>query len=236
VFEGALLVNVHTAKTVREEAIPSKWAHDMVRYKDRAYVADSGGSSIIELDAQTMKTLRQFNIFSFKDHVNTVAIWPNRSNDGVSLWAMLHNFGPSKLVEIDLKTGTIVQTLENVGIKSHSLSLWRGKIITLSSGEGRLLCVDRYRKKQTVVLWEDPNQAFLKGLCVVDDVAYFGIAPKLDRQNRADTKHMAEVAAFDLISETLLWRRKFDSQGHVNVIAAPHISERSTSLALPNWN
>lgn len=49
---------------------------------------------------------------------------------------------------------------------------------------------------------------FLKGLAVVDDVAYFGISVWMDRSVRDDPANDGEVAAVDLLSGMLLWRRQ----------------------------
>ena len=49
---------------------------------------------------------------------------------------------------------------------------------------------------------------FLKGLVVIDDVAYFGIAPHAERQARADPNMACEVAAVHLETRHLLFRRK----------------------------
>ena len=52
------------------------------------------------------------------------------------------------------------------------------------------------------------ERAFLKGLAVVDDIAYFGIAPHAVRNARADPALDCALAAFSLLSQQLLWRRK----------------------------
>lgn len=60
---------------------------------------------------------------------------------------------------------------------------------------------------------------FLKGLAVVDEVAYFGISPHAERSMRADPKLDCELAAFQLLENRLLWRRKvqYCLQGHTVV-------------------
>ena len=52
------------------------------------------------------------------------------------------------------------------------------------------------------------KRVFLKGLAVVDDVAYFGIAPHAVRSARAHPMLDCALAAFDLTSRQLLWQRK----------------------------
>jgi hypothetical protein len=48
---------------------------------------------------------------------------------------------------------------------------------------------------------------FLKGLAVVDDIAYFGITTWADRSVRDSPNTHGELAAFDLVMNRLLWRR-----------------------------
>lgn len=49
---------------------------------------------------------------------------------------------------------------------------------------------------------------FLKGLTVVDDVAYFGISEWAPRDARDDPRSNCQLAAFDLVHSKLLWRRE----------------------------
>ena len=49
---------------------------------------------------------------------------------------------------------------------------------------------------------------FLKGLLVVDDVAYFGIAASAPRSARHDAALDCELGAFHLVQLRLLWRKK----------------------------
>ena len=73
-------------------------------------------------------------------------------------------------------------------------------------------------------LWAAGGGHFSKGLIVVGQVAYFGLARKqaghagarLDR-NRAQ----AELAAYDLAAGSLLWRRPLPWPGLVNALGAP---------------
>ena len=48
---------------------------------------------------------------------------------------------------------------------------------------------------------------FLKGLAVVDDVAYFGGSEGAERRKRNDPHHHSTLLAFDLHTQHLLWRR-----------------------------
>lgn len=49
---------------------------------------------------------------------------------------------------------------------------------------------------------------FLKGLAVVNHVAFFGISPSTPREARNDEDLDCELAAFDLVDKELVWRRK----------------------------
>lgn len=54
---------------------------------------------------------------------------------------------------------------------------------------------------------------FLKGLTVLDDVAYFGITPSASRATHGSADTDAELAAFDLMNHVLLWRRQVTAAG-----------------------
>ena len=76
----------------------------------------------------------------------------------------------------------------------------------------------------------------MKGLTVVENVAYFGIAEFGDRSTRDSQDKTSEVAAFDLHSRRLLWRTTVETHGLLNVVVAPHVAEWSTYLPVANWN
>ena len=78
----------------------------------------------------------------------------------------------------------------------------------------------------------DNPPRFLKGLCVIDDIAYFGVAPSASRAARADAGLACELAAYDLKEGLLLWRRVVPSRGLVNLVAAPHLVVESTAYSI----
>lgn len=49
------------------------------------------------------------------------------------------------------------------------------------------------------------SRFYLKGLAVVDDIAFFGIAPHTQREDRADPTLNCHLAAFDLKVGGQLW-------------------------------
>jgi hypothetical protein len=87
---------------------------------------------------------------------------------------------------------------------------WRGAFVLLDSDSGALslLRVSNGTAK-TTRLWAAPEpDRFLKGLAVVDDVAYFGVSAWAPRSARDDPRSNNELAAFDLAANRLLWRRE----------------------------
>lgn len=64
----------------------------------------------------------------------------------------------------------------------------------------------------------DPS-FFLKGLSVVDDIAFFGIAPMTQRADRADPTLNCHLAAYDLKERVLLWWRQLPTHGLLNVVS-----------------
>lgn len=134
-----------------------------------------------------------------------------------------------------------------VGLKSHGVVQWRNYIVSLDSDNGSLMLIDprlfptrnqsdaasAYKSKLTWRLWsvQEPG-IFLKGLTVVDDIAYFGIAPSQTRQARESTNLNCELGAFDLIEGVLLWRKQVMTKGLLNVVAAPQLQVESTAVAV----
>jgi hypothetical protein len=85
-------------------------------------------------------------------------------------------------------------------------------------------------------LWQDDNKTFMKGLAVIENVAYFGLAEFGGRQSRDDASKTAEVGAFDLVSRKFLWRTTVETKGLLNIVAAPHISQHSTYFPVSSWD
>lgn len=110
-----------------------------------------------------------------------------------------------------------------------SRSSARRKIVFLDSNEVSLGMVDVDSSGVDVFYAlqdADPSQAFLKGLCIVDDIAFFGIAPSSPRSSRADQGLECELAAYDLLNHKLLFRKRMPTNGLLNVVAAPQLAVR----------
>jgi len=225
--EWLLEINTVTGEVQRREPISSRFTHDTVRHGNRVYAADCGEGHILELEFPSMQVLRRMELFTLKEHVNTLSPTGNGT-----LWAMLHNLGPSILAEIDLNTGREIRRLQNIGDKSHGAVQWRGFIISLNSDNASLMKVDTTTGR-TEQLWRDTREKrYLKGLCVVDDVAFFGIAKAQERQKRDSGELNCDIGAYDLIEGVLLWRRQLPTEGLLNVLSAPHLQVESTSHAV----
>lgn len=87
--EWMIEVDAKTGRELKQVPLKSKFTHDVVRRGERVYVADTGEGHIVELEFPTMKEVRRMELFSLKEHVNTLSPSSDRY-----LWAMLHNLGP----------------------------------------------------------------------------------------------------------------------------------------------
>jgi hypothetical protein len=105
---------------------------------------------------------------------------------------------------------SVIGRLQGVGKKAHGLVKWHGGYVLLDSDNGALVLLRIGAGGASLKrLWAAPEpHRFLKGLAVVDDVAYFGVSEWAPRSARDDPKSSCELAAFDLLRSQLLWRRK----------------------------
>ena len=75
------------------------------------------------------------------------------------------------------------------------------------------------------------DKGFLKGLIVVDDVAYFGRSPPMLRQHRDGPLVQCDLLAVDLVRKQLVAVHKVDTHGLLNILSAPQLSADSTFIA-----
>lgn len=66
---------------------------------------------------------------------------------------------------------------------------------------------------------------------MIDDVAYFGMSPPMERQSRDGPNVQCDVVAVNLVSQELLFRHQVHTHGLLNVVSAPHLAEASTYIA-----
>ena len=227
--EWLIQLDAATGQEIQRKQIYSKFTHDTVRHNDRVYVADCGEGSIIELEFPSMDEIRRMQLFTPKEHINTIS-----PVDKTKMWVMLHNLGPSYLAEIDLITGTVTRKLENVGMKAHGAVMLgdSNSMLILDSNNGCLVKINLDNGEKDA-LWDiQSSEYYLKGLAVVDNIAFFGIAPSERRETRASENTQCELAAFDLSENVLLWKRQLQTRGLLNTITAPHLQVESTAYAV----
>jgi hypothetical protein len=75
------------------------------------------------------------------------------------------------------------------------------------------------------------DEGFLKGLAVVDDIAYFGTSPPMQRQDRDGPNVDCDVVAVDLVTHQEVFRHKVATHGLLNIVSAPDLSESSSYIA-----
>jgi len=240
--EALLHIDGTTGELLEEKQIPTRFTHDAVRSGDHVYLADTGNGRIVVLAYPSMDVVKHLQPFTARQHVNTLAVLAgvpggdDLQDKSTHVWAVLHNLGKSLLVQVDMDTGKWQRELTEVGYKTHGCVFWRNKMVMLNSGEGELILVDPSTPDAPpVVLWRDPDQTFMKGLTVLEDVAYFGISQFGTRAIRDSPDKTSDVAAFDLLERKLLWRRTVETKGLLNVVSAPQVSEGSTFLAVDSW-
>eukprot|EP00775_Hariotina_reticulata_P013388 gene13388-13515_t len=229
--EYLVQLDADTGVELQRVLIPSRFSHDAIRMGPFVYVCSTGDGSILQLSYPSMTLVQVLPLFTTKDHPNTLAA---ASADGNHLWIMLHNLGESDLVKVYVGPNgpaKEVSRLQHVGRKAHGLVSWGRELILLDSDRAVLVSLapdtsDAYE------LWGVPEEGkFLKGLAVVDDIAYFGITTWADRSVRDNPNTDGELAAFDLVHNRLLWRRVVATAGLLNVIGAPHLAIDSTFTA-----
>ncbi|KAI8468367.1 MAG: hypothetical protein J3K34DRAFT_459917 [Monoraphidium minutum] len=222
--------DMRTGAELRRVEIPSRFTHDVVRAGRKVYVCDTGGGAILEYNFPAMTLARRVPLFTLQDHANTLA--PYHPNETL---VMLHNLGSSDMVRVDLtrEPPQVIGRLQGVGKKAHGIVKWHGAYITLDSDNGALTALRLSAGGAKVQrLWQAPEpHRFLKGLAVVDDVAYFGISEWAPRSARDDPGSNCQLAAFDLLRNKLLWRREVPTAGLLNIVGAPHLTEDSTYSA-----
>ncbi|KAK9800752.1 hypothetical protein WJX73_006262 [Symbiochloris irregularis] len=225
--EYLLHIDLDTGREINRVAVPSKFAHDAVRWQGHVFICSTGTGSILELSYPSMALTKVLGKLKKTSHVNTLA------PDGKGgLWALLHNMGKSTIVSLAIQNGRTQKRILNVGKSAHGLVQWGDSLVTLDSASAALMLVNP-EQSSVKRLWKAPESGrFLKGLAVVDDVAYFGISRVRPRSARHDPALNCDLAAFHLRSKKLLWRKEVPTKGLLNTIGAPHLGDQSPHLAL----
>ncbi|GAX82193.1 hypothetical protein CEUSTIGMA_g9621.t1 [Chlamydomonas eustigma] len=236
--EVLLELDSETGQELNRVRVPSRFTHDAVRRGDQVYLCNTDEGSVLQLSYPSMSVVKSLSLFTPKQHVNTLA----PLEEG-KLWALLHNMGKSSIVRIDLtaQLPSVEVAITDVGYKAHGLVEWNHGFVVLDSDNSALVWVSGWEKNLSAKeilgrvkqFWKaEEGGKFLKGLAVVDDVAYFGISVFAARSKRQDAGVDSELAAFDLKKEVLLWRRKVPTKGLLNVVSAPQLGQDSTYRAI----
>ena len=204
----------------RVRAEGTRDGHEAVRYGDRAYVVSTGTGSVNVYDARTLALHRRHALWSPRDHINTIALTPS------TMHVMVHFLRrtSSEVHIVERARDVTVGRIANVGNSSHGLAMWNHELITLDS-DGAKLMAGPLRGDSTVagdtrrVLWASSTAGFLKGLCILDGVAYFGASPPQRRLLRRRVN--STLIAVDLASGRELLRREMPTHGLLNLIAHP---------------
>ena len=236
--DALLLIDTETQKVLRDVAIDAVFTHDVVRRGSQVFVADTGGGRVLELEYPSMTLRHSIDSITKREHINTLVPADEDEYGPHAVWGVLHNLGPSQIALYDLESGKEIKSrMTNVGEKSHGLVPYKGKFLMLNSGKGQLILVDPTAGDDAPfdVLWEDPKHTFMKGLCVVDDVAYFGVSIFGNRRERVDPDKTSDVIAFDLLKNELRWRTTVHTKGLLNIVTAPSTSETGGTWRPASW-
>ena len=159
-------------------------------------------------------------------HANSVLL------SGGHVWVLNSNrVNASRLVLLDVLTGKQRDTIALGGPNCHNPLFHRGRVLYLNSSVGGLAVL--HPDGTSAQLWAAGPSYLTKGLAVIDDVAYFGISPRVHSDN-ADPAYSAvttELAAFELTMhrQQLLWRRKLPYPGMLNSVSSPLMQEDACS-------
>jgi len=229
--EWLLQLDMTSGEEIRRMKIPSHFSHDAIRLHNKVYVASTGSGEVLQLGFPSMQVERTHKLFTLQQHVNTLSPVSPGSTD--RLWAMLHNKGPSKIVEVDVVHGEETgRTLGQVGDSAHGLVHWRGAILVLDSKNAMLVAINpSTAQTKRIYQFLDKETPFLKGMAVVDDVAYIGVSAPSRRSQRNDPSLNSDISAVDLLRQNLLWRVTVPTHGLLNAISAPHLAAGSGYLA-----
>uniref|UniRef100_A0A061SGE5 Aspartyl/asparaginy/proline hydroxylase domain-containing protein n=1 Tax=Tetraselmis sp. GSL018 TaxID=582737 RepID=A0A061SGE5_9CHLO len=223
--EWLIKIDIASGRELDRKKIPSKFAHDAIRVGERVFVTSTGDGQLLELELPSMGLRRSLPLFTMQQHVNTLSpAGPGR------LWAMLHRKGPSEMVMVDLRgrTARISSTVGDVGRMSHGIVHWRGSLLVLDSGNAALLAVDPSTGTSRRLWQSNRTEApFLKGLAVVDDIAFVGVSAPSRRSQRDDPTLNSEVTAVRLEDGRELWTVELPTHGLLNAISAPLLAPGS---------
>lgn len=224
--EWLLKLDINTGKELSRVQIKSRFTHDAIRVGSRVYIASTGTGEVLELSYPSMRLAQRHRLFTEREHVNTLS--PSVTSPG-HLWAMLHGKGSaSRIANVRFHSGKgeVAKVASDVGGMSHGLVHWRGVLLVLDSQGAALMAVDPETEERHI-LWRanaEPKLPFLKGLAVVDDIAYIGVSQQRERSQRNDPSLDSKVVAVHLLHREVMWALELPTHGLLNAIGAPHLA------------
>ena len=222
-----LEINLHQFLSVSKKIYieESHFTHEVIRFQDKLFVADTSTGEIDVVSFPSLKLIRKLGngVFTRKHHINTLSLVEN----GTKIWATYHNQNEPSIVSLfNIETGEILEKLTNVGNQVHSwVEYGADERIYLSSADASLMSYNLKTKEKTVLYRSPrhmkPKMMFLKGLAIVNHIAYFGESELKDRKGRETVN--CRLVAFDLKNK----KTKFDraipgSIGLINTITIPY--------------
>jgi hypothetical protein len=231
---------------IRTVALDSQFTHEATTTPDLPHLvllADThhGQVHLVNLSAAdpAAKTSK-LSLFTKAQHVNSISPVPHTTH----AWVVLHNRGHalSDVVLVDVGArqdgaaqGRVLCHFRGIGRQSHHFLKYRDGYLSLSSADVALVHLKptgfcRFERSE---LWRGPAGLFLKGLAVVQDVAWFASSPY---QATAELRRAVacQLWAFNLTSSRVAWSgHNLGTRGLVNSISLAYFSPTSTYLALP---
>jgi hypothetical protein len=202
--------------TRARHALDSQDTHQMIRHGAALWVTDTFVGRLLEYHiVPELSPGRVFAHFTHADHVNSVRI----GHDGIYL--LCHGFGISRIVRMHSISGDIERVYSDTGREAHDLAPCDEGFAVCDSGHGGLAVFDRESGAFRTV-WAEEG-AWTKGLLVTGRTAYFGISRPTPREDRYKTP--CDLAAVDLNSQKLLWRRPLPRPGLVNFLTSQRTLE-----------
>ena len=191
-LEALLRIDLRSKELVQEVAIPSHFTHDAVRQGDKVYVADTGGGGVgssffRRCDPRDVSRLSPCESTSTPLRARRRSTSPRRSV-GAAAQPRVVQTGPRGHGHRNARErvpgrGEQGARPRSLGGRVHHPQLGRGTAVQFTPPPES---APSDAKGILEVLWRDQQKTFMKGLSVIDGVAYFGIAEFGDRSQRDD--------------------------------------------------
>ncbi|KAH9255719.1 hypothetical protein BASA81_006113 [Batrachochytrium salamandrivorans] len=227
-------VNRRVVPGSRVQLPSTSFTHEVVKLGDRVYCADTGSGALNVLSFPQFALTGRVQRHTSADHLNTLA--PLAHNE--SVWGTFFNqHGPSFAALIHPPTGQVLRTVDKIGFHAHSWVEWTPELRVYLSSKEAMLCVYNLTANKRQVIYTSKLQKtkpmFLKGLTVIDNVAYFGESEMQNRKGRETVP--CTLVAVDLKTKRVVFARpNVGSVGLINTISLLGV-EDATYRAQPGF-